>query len=1625
LGKSVLVTTAGGTNTANNLFNYDAPTISAIDPNTGSTAGGTIVTITGNNLRSATAITVGGNACTRPSANSDTSVACFTPEGSVGSASVVVTTASGNSAANALFTYTAPAPSLSAILPSSGSTAGGTSVTISGTNLSGATGVTIGGAACTTLSANTATSVTCLSPAGTGLNKAVVVTTATGPSTGSVSFSYGAPTISGISPNTGSTAGGTSVTISGSNLRSATAITIGGNACTSPSANSDTAVSCTTPAGAVGGASVVVSTASGSATANGIFTYTGQTQTVTFTPTSPVTVGVAPITLTATASSDLSAFTFSTSSANTICTVSGNTLTIVGAGTCALTATQAGNANYASASANANVVINAGEATCNNASNGQTLTSEPAANQLCTAGQASAVTSGNTSYTWSCSGGGTPTPCSAIRNYLVTPTPAVNGVFEPAGAQSVAFNAKPSFRLVPATGYGIGSASGCAGGLSGNIYTAGPISAHCSVTASFSANRVDGVCNPGINGQTLSSTPTNLCTSGVASLLNGDGPWRWTCTGSNGGSKADCSANISLHTVSTSAGSGGSISPGSRSVSHGGVTRLTVAAEPGYVIGSAIGCNGSLQGALYTTGEVTADCTVAVSFAATNTTTRITGISPSPSKVNQPVLVSFAVSNAGNSSDMVTISDGAGSALCSASVAAGSCSTSFTSSGSKMLIASYMPSGVAQASASAGSNHRVADVPALVTPSLPSGVVGIPYAAILVANGGIAPYSFDISALPTGFSLQPSGLLTGMASSPINTAVSATVTDSLGQTASRVYTLTMLAQLAVTTTSLPEGLVNTHYAQVLRAVGGKTPYRWELGSGALPAGLSMNASSGLLSGTLTELGTSASFEVVVQDANGQLDSQTLSVTTQQPSAVKGSGDRQVAANLNPSDDGNTCTLDDQHTLVLEIGDNGAPVSPPGNTTLPYGMFQFTVQGCTPGQTQLNVRLVYPAALPEGTRYWKYGKTADQPVNHWYMLPGAVISGNIISYSITDGGLGDDDMTADGSITDPGGPGVPALAIGGTPADGQVGSAYAAALSVSNGTGPYNWSITNGNLPAGVSLNAVSGLLGGTPTQAGNFNFTVQLVDTSNNASTTQPSAVTIADPAYTIAVSASPAAGGSASCTPNPVSAGSTSTCSASPSAGYSFAGWSGDCSGATCSLTNVQAAKSVTASFSAISQPSPASQTIRFAPASPVNLGAAPISLTATASSGLTAFTFSTSSASSICTVTGNTLTLTGVGTCTLTATQAGDASYASASASASVVINDSTPPLTTAGPTILSVGIGQASAVVTINENGIGYWLLLAANAAVPSVQTLSSQGSSVPMSANTPVVLGLLPSSPNTAYKLHFVAKDTAGNLQTMASSAAFTSAPDSNRIEGLRGSFHIVRSGSGFVVSDKTAAKPDRTFAADTPAIAFDDFSVNLLIGDLSKTIDETDLKTLIELYVAFFNRVPEADGLAYWITRYQAGMTIDQIADSFYVAAIQYSSLTGYTAGMSDTEFVGIIYKNVLWRSGATSPPAADVQYWVDEFTSARLGSRGKLVRAMLGSAHTFSGDATWGWVSQLLDNKLGVARVFAVQQGLNYNTPQQSITGGMAIAAQVTPESMAPALQLIGFTDAGFDLTAP
>ncbi|APV49141.1 hypothetical protein BWI17_05275 [Betaproteobacteria bacterium GR16-43] len=101
-----------------------------------------------------------------------------------------------------------------------------------------------------------------------------------------------------------------------------------------------------------------------------------------------------------------------------------------------------------------------------------------------------------------------------------------------------------------------------------------------------------------------------------------------------------------------------------------------------------------------------------------------------------------------------------------------------------------------------------------------------------------------------------------------------------------------------------------------------------------------------------------------------------------------------------------------------------PTAPPGKVVFPHGLFDFSATGCIAGST-LTFTIVYPQSLPPETQYWKYGPTAADPTAHWYVLPAALTS-NTATFSITDGGLGDDDLAANGTIVDQGGPGAGAL-----------------------------------------------------------------------------------------------------------------------------------------------------------------------------------------------------------------------------------------------------------------------------------------------------------------------------------------------------------------------------------------------------------------------------------------------------------------------------------------------------------------------------------------------------------------------------------------------------------------------
>jgi large repetitive protein len=83
--------------------------------------------------------------------------------------------------------------------------------------------------------------------------------------------------------------------------------------------------------------------------------------------------------------------------------------------------------------------------------------------------------------------------------------------------------------------------------------------------------------------------------------------------------------------------------------------------------------------------------------------------------------------------------------------------------------------------------------------------------------------------------------------------------------------------LAITTTSLPNGTVGVTYSQTLAASGGATPYTWSISSGSLPANLSLNASTGIISGTPTAAATS-NFTIKVTASSGATSTQAFSLT---------------------------------------------------------------------------------------------------------------------------------------------------------------------------------------------------------------------------------------------------------------------------------------------------------------------------------------------------------------------------------------------------------------------------------------------------------------------------------------------------------------------------------------------------------------------------------------------------------------------------------------------------------------------------------------------------------------------------------------------------------------------------
>ncbi|MGV9937507.1 IPT/TIG domain-containing protein [Streptomyces olivaceoviridis] len=276
----VTVTTPAGT--SNPLpYTYLAPppVPSAISPTSGPTTGGTPFTITGTNLAGVTGVLFNGVPATGVTATA-TSVTGTTPAGAAGNAVVTLISPSGTTIVPGGFTYVTPPlpPTAVAIVPAVGPVTGGTPFIVIGTHLTGAS-VTFGGTPSTVLFIDPAgTLLLGLAPAGptAGGTVPVTVTGPGGSTTVPGGFTYFAvpptPAPTGIVPMTGPAAGGTSFTVTGTNLGGTLAVLFNGVPATGVTAGATT-VTGTTPAGAAGSATVTLVSASGIAAVPGTFLY--------------------------------------------------------------------------------------------------------------------------------------------------------------------------------------------------------------------------------------------------------------------------------------------------------------------------------------------------------------------------------------------------------------------------------------------------------------------------------------------------------------------------------------------------------------------------------------------------------------------------------------------------------------------------------------------------------------------------------------------------------------------------------------------------------------------------------------------------------------------------------------------------------------------------------------------------------------------------------------------------------------------------------------------------------------------------------------------------------------------------------------------------------------------------------------------------------------------------------------------------------------------------------------------------------------------------------------------------------------------------------------------------------
>jgi hypothetical protein len=336
--------------------------------------------------------------------------------------------------------------------------------------------------------------------------------------------------------------------------------------------------------------------------------------------------------------------------------------------------------------------------------------------------------------------------------------------------------------------------------------------------------------------------------------------------------------------------------------------------------------------------------------------------------------------------------------------------------------------------------------------------VGAAYTVTLTASGGTVPFTWSIpsgSTLPPGLALSTGGVLSGTPTTPGNyPSFSIQVLDSAQATATALFSLTVNAgALTITTVSpLFDGTVGQAYSQPLQATGGIQPYIWSISAGSLPAGLTLNASTGVISGNPSTPGTST-FTAQVKD-----NAATPATATQQ---------FQIVIHSPP--------------LVIST----PVVLPNGSVGTPYSQTIQATGGLTPYKWNVASGAVPGLTIDPNTGVYSGTPTAPSPAGSPFAPRIQVVDASGSSTSRTF-----------------------SLAISALPLsittqsplpDGTAGQPYTATLAATGGVPPYTW--TTIGLPTGLTLDSNTGIISGTPlaasTTSSPFSVFVRLADNTN------------------------------------------------------------------------------------------------------------------------------------------------------------------------------------------------------------------------------------------------------------------------------------------------------------------------------------------------------------------------------------------------------------------------------------------------------------------------------------------------------------------------------------------------